>query len=37
MGWGVGASEVLPLQKRGGGAEQVLAMLRGRGGGHDKF
>ena len=29
-----GTSEVLPLKKKGGGAEEVLAMLKGR---HTKF
>ena len=33
-GRGVGAREVLPLRRGGGGAQKVLAMLKG---GHKKF
>ena len=34
---GRGAREVFPLRKGGGGAETVLAMLKGRGGGTKSF
>ena len=34
---GRGGSKVLPLQKGGGGVEQVLAMWKVGGGGHKQF